>query len=71
MGGLFQFAEMIVVAAALSGVALILASLVSRLFPSARTRRYIVISVATVCVLAVCGYFGFIAFILSGNLNSN
>jgi hypothetical protein len=71
MGGLLQLAEMIMVAGALCGVALVVAFLVSRLFPNPKTRKYILISVGVICVLAVCGYFGFIAFILRGNLNSN
>ena len=71
MGGLPQLAEMIMVAVALCAAVLLVAFLISRMFPSQKTRKRIIVSAAVICLIAVFGYFGFIAFILSGNLNSN
>jgi hypothetical protein len=69
MGGLFQLAEMLLTAAAILAIWLIVAYLVSRLFQTAKTRKRIMWGAVSVYLIAFVGYFGFIAFILSGNLN--
>ena len=69
MGGLFQLAEMLMTAAAILAIWLIVAFLISRLFLSPKTRKRIIWVAVAVYAVAFIGYFGFIAIILSGNLN--
>ena len=69
MGGLFQLAEMLLTAAAILAIWLIVAFLVSRLFLSPKTRQRIIWGSVAVYAIGFIGYFGFIAIILSGNLN--
>jgi hypothetical protein len=69
MGGLPQLAEMLMVAVAILVIFLGIAFLVSRLFQSPQTRKRILIGAVVTYIAAFVGYFGFIAFVLSGNLN--
>ena len=69
MGGLPQLAELLMMAAGVLAVVLLVAFLVGRLFPAAKTRKRIMIGAGALYLIAFIGYFGFIAFILSGSLN--
>jgi len=69
MGGLFQLATMLLIALAILVIWIIVAVLVSKLFRDGKTRKRIIGGAIAVYLLAFIGYFGFIAFILSGNLN--
>ena len=66
MGGLL---ELLAVAAAILIALLLIAFLVGRLFHSEKVRKRIIVGAIALYVLAFLGYFGFIAFVLSGNLN--
>ena len=68
-GGLYQLAELLTMAAGVLIVVILVAFLVSRLFRSAKTRKRIMIGAAVLYLIAFVGYFGFIATVLSGNLN--
>ena len=69
MGGIPQLLDILAVAIAILAILLLLAFLVGRLFQSRKTRRRILWGALTIYVLAFIAYFGFIAFVLSGNLN--
>ncbi|MGA7155606.1 MAG: hypothetical protein WBY53_02095 [Acidobacteriaceae bacterium] len=69
MGGAFQLIEMLATAATLFVVVMLIAFVVSRFFQSKKVRKWIILAAIGVCGLAFIGYFGFIAFVLSGNLN--
>jgi hypothetical protein len=69
MGGIPQLLDMLAVALAILLVMLLLAFLVGKLFQSKRTRKRILWGTLTVYVLAFVAYFGYIAFLLSGNVN--
>jgi len=69
MGGVPQLVELLAVALAILAIALLLAFLVGRLFQSKRTRKRILWGALIIYVLVFIAYFGFIAFVLSGNLN--
>jgi hypothetical protein len=69
MGGLFQLLDILAVALAILVVVLLLAFLIGRLFQSKRTRKRILWGTLAIYVLAFVAYFGFIAFVLSGNVN--
>jgi hypothetical protein len=68
-GGIFQLVTLVPVAIAIFTGLVLLAFLVGRFFQSKKTRKRIMIGTIVVYLLAVVGYFGFIAFILSGNVN--
>jgi ABC-type uncharacterized transport system permease subunit len=63
--------EMLSVALAIFVMMLFIAFLIGKLFESRRTRKRIMFGAIGIYLLAFVAYFGFIAFILSGNLNSN
>jgi hypothetical protein len=67
MGGIPQLVEMLTVALAILVVMLLLAFLVGKLFQNKTTRKWILWGTLTIWVLAFTAYFGFIAFLLSGN----
>jgi uncharacterized membrane protein (DUF373 family) len=69
MGGIFQLFSILAVAAAILALLLLVAFLVGRFFQNKKTRKRIMLGTVGVYLLALIGYFGFIAFILSGNLN--
>ena len=69
MGGIPQFAILLSIAAAMVAALLLLAFLVGKLFKSRVVRKRIMIGAIVTSLIGVVGYFGFIAFILSGNLN--
>ena len=69
MGGLPQLVTLLAVALAIFVGVVLLAFLIGRLFRNKRTRKRIMIGSIVIYALAFLGYFGFIAFILSGNLN--
>jgi hypothetical protein len=69
MGGIPQFAILLSIAAAIVATFLCLAFLVGKLFESKVVRKRIIIGAIVISAIGVVGYFGFIAFILSGNLN--
>ena len=69
MGGIPQLLDILAIAFAILVVMLLLAFFVGRLFQSNRTRKRILWGALTIYALAFIGYFGFIAFVLSGNLN--
>ena len=69
MGGIYQLMELLAAAIAILAILLLLAFLVGRLFQNKRTRKRILWAALTIYALACIAYFGFIAFVLSGNLN--
>jgi bacteriorhodopsin len=69
MGGIYQLMELLAVAIAILAILLLLVFLVGRLFQKQRTRRRILWGALTIYALAFVAYFGFIGFVLSGNLN--
>jgi hypothetical protein len=71
MGGIPQLLSLVSVAAAILAALLLMAFLVGRFFRNKKTRKRIIIGAIGVYLLALVAYFGCIAFILSGNLNSN
>lgn len=71
MGGMYQLVEMLAVALCVLLVWLLIAFLIGKLFKSKIARRRIVLTALGIYVLSFICYFGYIAFLLSGNLNSN
>lgn len=69
MGGIPQFAILFSIAAMLVAAVLCITFFVSKLFKSRVVRKRIMTGAIVICLLGVVGYFGFIAFILSGNIN--
>jgi len=69
MGGAYQLLDLLLIALAILVVLFLLAFLVSRLFQSRRTRKWILWGSLTVYALAFFSYFAFLAFVLSGNVN--
>jgi predicted permease len=69
MGGAFQLLYLLAVALAILVASLLVAFLVGRLFQSKRTRKWILWGTVIVYALAFVAYFGFIALVLSGNVN--
>jgi len=61
--------DLLAIAFAILVVLLLVAFLVSRLFQSKRTRKRILWGTVTLYILVFIAYFGFIAFVLSGNVN--
>ena len=61
--------ELFAVAIATLGLVLLLAFLVGRLFQNKKTRKQILWGSLIAYGLAFIAYFGFITFVLSGNLN--
>jgi hypothetical protein len=66
MGGIVQ---LVTVAVAIFIALVLVAFLVGKFFQNKKTRKRIMIGTIAVYLLAIVGYFGFIAFVLSGNLN--
>jgi hypothetical protein len=60
---------LLIAAIAILALLLLLAFLVGRLFQSKKIRKRILWGSLTIYVLACIAYFGFIAFVMSGNLN--
>jgi hypothetical protein len=69
MGGIPQLLDMLAIALAILAVMLLLAFFIGKLFQSKRTRNWILWGTLAVYALAFVAYFGFIALVLSGNLN--
>jgi hypothetical protein len=69
MGGVFQVISLIPWALGILAALLLIAFLVGRLFQDKKTRRKIVVGAVVIYVLVVTTYVGFVAFILSGNIN--
>jgi len=69
MGGVFQIISLVPWALAFLAALLLIAFLVGRLFQDKKTRRRIMVGAVVIYVLAVTSYVGFVAFILSGNIN--
>jgi len=69
MGGAFQLLDLLAVTLAILVASLLVAFLVGKLFQRKRTRKRILWGAVILYVLAVIAYFGFIAFVLSGNVN--
>jgi MFS family permease len=69
MGGAIQMIYMLSWAAFLFFVVTAVAFLVTRLFSDKKTRRRIMVAAIAIYGIAFVSYFGFIAFILCGNLN--
>ena len=69
MGGAFQLLDLLAVTLAILVASLLVAFLVDKLFQRKRTRKRILWGAVILYVLAVIAYFGFIAFVLSGNVN--
>ena len=61
--------QLLDIALAILVVLLFVAFLVSGLFQSKRARKGILWGAVTLYVLAFTAYFGFMAFVLSGNVN--
>jgi predicted acyltransferase len=71
MGGIPQLLSLVPAAVAILAGLLLVAFLVGRCFRDKKTRKRIMIGAIGAYLLALLAYFGWIAFILSGNLNSN
>ena len=69
MGGIFQLIDLLPAVLAIFLAWLLVAFLVGRMFQNKKTRRRILWGAVTIYALAFLAYFGFIAFVLSGNLN--
>ncbi len=69
MGGIPQLLDLLSVALAILAVLLLAAFLLGRLFQSRQIRKRILWGAMTLYAVAFIAYFGFIAFILSGNVN--
>jgi hypothetical protein len=69
MGGIYQLFSLVVVAVAILAALLLVAFLVGRFFQDKKIRKRIMIGAVAVYLLAIVGFFGFITFILSGNVN--
>lgn len=69
MGGIPQALDLIAIALVILVALLIVSFLVGRFFEDKRTRKRIMLGAVGLFLLAVLGYVGFIAFILSGNIN--
>jgi predicted permease len=61
--------SLVAIATAIFAALLLMAFLVGRLFQSKKIRKRIMVGTIAVYVVVALGYFGFIAFVLSGNLN--
>ena len=61
--------SLLLIAAAIFVVLVVAAYLVGKCFNAPATRRAIMIGTIVVCFLAFASYFGFIAFVMSGNVN--
>ena len=69
MGGIPQLVSLLAVALAILVGVILIAYMAGKLFQNKRTRKRIMIGSIVLYVIAFVGYFWFIAFILSGNLN--
>lgn len=69
MGGIFQFLYLLAVSLAILAVLLLVAFLVGRFFRNRKTRRQIMIGAIAIYFLVFVCFWGYIAFILSGDLN--
>ena len=69
MGGIYQVLDILGVALAIFAALLLAAFLIGLLFQNKKTRKRIIIGTIALYLLALVSYFGYIAFILSGNLN--
>ena len=69
MGGIPQLLDLLPVALAIFAALLLVAFLISRLFQNQKTRKRIILGTIALYLLGFFSYFGFIAFVLSGNLN--
>ncbi|SFS21517.1 hypothetical protein SAMN05421771_4228 [Granulicella pectinivorans] len=69
MGEILQLVYRLGIAAAVFAVLLLAAFLVRRLFESPKTRKRIILGTTAMYLACLIACFGFIAFILSGNLN--
>jgi VIT1/CCC1 family predicted Fe2+/Mn2+ transporter len=69
MGGLPQMIDLLAIALAILAFLLLSAFLVGTLFQNKKTRKRILWGALTIYALAFVAYFGFIAFVLSGNPN--
>jgi hypothetical protein len=69
MGGIAQALDLIGVALVILVALLILSFLVGRFFENKRTRKRIMLGAIALFLVGVLGYVGFVAFILSGNVN--
>jgi hypothetical protein len=69
MGGIYQALDLVAVALAILFGLLVLSFLAGRFFEDARIRKRIMLGAVVLFLVAVLGYVGFVAFILSGNLN--
>jgi hypothetical protein len=62
-------ASLLGIAFGLFAVMMLIAFLIGRLFADQRIRKRIMIVAGALCGLAFGGYFGFIAFVMSGDIN--
>ena len=69
MGGIPQLITMLAVAFAILVGVVLLAFVLGKLFQNKKTQKRIMIGAIAIYTVAFLAYFGFIAFILSGNLN--
>ncbi len=69
MGGAFQLIEMLLVACVILLIMLFIAFLIGRVFQNKKTRKRIMLGTIALFFIGFVSYFGWIAFILSGNLN--
>jgi hypothetical protein len=69
MGGIPQALDLIGMALVILVALLIISFLVGRFFEDKRTRKRIMLGAVALFLVAVLGYVGFIAFLLSGNVN--
>jgi bacteriorhodopsin len=71
MGIVSGVSQLVLIAVATLAALLLLGSLVGRFFQNPKIRRRIMLAAVAVYLLALVAYFGFIAVLMSGNLNSN
>jgi hypothetical protein len=71
MGGIYQLLDLALIAVAILAGLLLAAYMVGRFFQDKKIRKRIMFGAIGVFLLGVVTYFGFIAFILSGDLNRN
>jgi predicted permease len=61
--------SLVAIATAVFAALLLMAFLIGRLFQSKKIRKRIMVGTIALYVVVALGYFGFIAYVLSGNLN--
>ena len=69
MGGAYQLFTLLPIALGILAILLFVAFLIGRLFQDKKIRKKILLGAVALYLVLLLGYFGMIAFILSGNIN--